>query len=231
MMIPIRSLATLICLSLLPTASALAQQSGPAAMAGTWLLAKESGGKGCTLLLEEGPTIGGFAISGTNGCRAVFPAMVEAYAWEFEDKGTIVLRDIGRQTLARMTPKEDGSLFEAKPPADRAGDPLRMVRATSSGARLPRAADIVATWQLQRPGGPVICTVTFTAAGAAFKVATAPGCDPAIAKLKLVDARWEGSLFILSAPGGGSLSFEPNDKGFGKAAREGGRPLLMVRKP
>jgi hypothetical protein len=139
MMIPIRSLATLICLSLLPTASALAQQSGPAAMAGTWLLAKESGGKGCTLLLEEGPTIGGFAISGTNGCRAVFPAMVEAYAWEFEDKGTIVLRDIGRQTLARMTPKEDGSLFEAKPPADRAGDPLRMVRATSSGARLPTA--------------------------------------------------------------------------------------------
>jgi hypothetical protein len=201
-----------------------------AAVAGIWLIAPEAGGKGCTVNLEEGLTIGGYGVTGNEGCSGGLAKLKDAFAWDFVGPA-LVIRDVAQQTLVRVVPQGAGTYAEDKP----AGARLLMVKAARGVDRIPTASELFGSWQLRRPGGAAICSLTLQntpppGGQESFGLLVADGCDAAVARLKLASWRLEGTLVVLYGTEGGSLSFEPRGAGtFVKAAKEGGKPLNLVK--
>jgi hypothetical protein len=195
------------------------------AQTGRWLIAATNGQPGCVVTLDAGRAIGGRVIRGAESCARTVPIIASAAAWDMGEG--VVLRDATRKTLATFSEDETAILTDSR-------QKLLMVPAVPGVDRLPHADAVFGRWEMRRPGGPPLCTVTFaerpTQAGADTRPLTlAPGCDSAVSRLKLASWRIEGPHLMLYGPDGDSLGFALTAEGFAKRKAEGGRPLLMQR--
>ncbi|MBB6303497.1 AprI/Inh family metalloprotease inhibitor [Rhizobium leucaenae] len=196
--------------------------------AGSWLLAPESGAKGCRLTFETSPASGGYAISGADACATALPAYAKAAAWNFSDDGTLNLMDASQKVVARFQ-EEEGSPWEGED-----GDPTWLLPALGDVDHVPTVASLAGTWQIQQPGGKLICNVTLS--GDADQDGTpkmSPGgdCPADIRDLKLSLWVMEGFGLVMMGTDGSSLSFDMRPDGsFQKSEEEEGEPMVLVRK-
>jgi hypothetical protein len=109
-----------------------------------------------------------------------------------------------------------------------------MVRALPGVDRMPLAATVFGTHDMVRPGGPTICTLallkTLPDGVEGYALTLMPGCDKAVAGLKLASWRIEGPYLMLYGPDGQSLQFVPTPRGFAKSEIEGGKPLDLLKR-
>lgn len=115
------------------------------AQAGTYLVAPEDGASGCRLTLETGEAIGGYSVSGQASCIKPLPALAEAYSWNFDGNGGVILIDATRKVLARFVENE-GSPMKTED-----GAPLLLIAAPDGVDHLPSVTSLAGIWTMQRP--------------------------------------------------------------------------------
>lgn len=202
------------------------------ATAGRWLVAPEAGGRGCIVTLRTGKTIGGRQLDGAEACQGAAAPLVDAAAWDL-DEGGLVFRNALRKRVLGLREQENATYRQDAA----AGKALVMLPAVGNVDRIPNARDLFGRWDLRRPGGPVLCTVGLLdrppAGGEeSYGLTLSKTCDAAIQRLKLASWRIEGLDLMLYGTDGASLALTPRGDGtFAKAAREGGKPLDLVRSP
>ena len=224
--------AILVALSLLAV-PARAQDVSPDILRGylgAWLVAGDDGKPGCRVTLAAGRTVGGRQATPEPACAARLPRVAQAASWSIESG--VILRDAARKPLLAFIEDETTTM------KTREGSPAYyLVQAKAGVDRAPHAPALSGRWSLERPGGPALCVAVLRdrpAPGAeeSFGLAIEPGCDAAVARLKLASWRIEDFRVMLYGRDGQSLAFEPGPDGrFEKVAEERGRPLLMRRLP
>lgn len=220
-----------------PALAALLLLAGPAAAQdespdilrsylGSWLVAGDDGKLGCRVTLAAA----GRQATPEPACAARLPRVAQTRTWSI-DSG-VILRDASRKAILAFVEDETTVM------KTREGSPAYyLVQAKAGVERAPHAPALVGRWSLERPGGPALCVAALRdrpppGADESFALALEPGCDAAVARLKLSSWRIEDFRLMLYGPDGQSLAFEPAADGrFEKAAEERGRPLLMRRLP
>ncbi|AUW41905.1 AprI/Inh family metalloprotease inhibitor [Rhizobium leguminosarum] len=198
------------------------------AQAGTYLVAPEDGAAGCQLTLETGEAIGGYSVSGQDSCIKPLPALAEAYSWNFDGSGGVILIDATRKVLARFVENE-GSPMKTED-----GAPLLLIAAADGVDRLPRFTSLAGIWTMQRPNGERLCGLTLNGrvdADGNVPLSLSGDCAANVARLKLAVWHIEGFGLTLMGPDGSSLGFDMRaDGNFDKSKEEGGKPLSLVRR-
>ncbi len=125
----------------------------------------------------------------------------EISAWNLDGQGGIVLLNPVRRVLFRLAGQEDGSWTATTDNGD-----LALVPSYKGVTAIPTTAGPVGTWQLARPGGKPLCTITLAnepqASGEGnLALTVADGCDKAIAALKLDGWMIEGVTLVLHGQG------------------------------
>ncbi|MDL2400778.1 AprI/Inh family metalloprotease inhibitor [Rhizobium mayense] len=199
------------------------------AQAGIWLLAPESGAKGCRITFETTPAAGGYAISGADACASTLPALAKAAAWNFGEDGTLALTDATQKVVARFQQEEEGSPWEIEE-----GDPMWLLPALGDVDHVPTIASVAGTWEIQQPGGKTICSITLSSdadTDGTPKMSPGSDCPANIGDLKLSLWVMEGFGLVMMGTDGSSLSFDMRPDGsFQKSEEEEGEPLVLVRK-
>ena len=126
------------------------------AQAGAWLLAPESGAKGCRLTFDTNKVTGGYGVTGADACATPLPALSKASAWNFADDGSLAVMDGAGQMLLRFQ-QEEGSPWESE-----SGDPTWLLPALGDVDHVPTVASLAGAWRIQRPDGKPVCDVTLT---------------------------------------------------------------------
>ena len=85
-------------------------------MYGPWVIADESGGKRCNVVLTDEPTIGGSVIHVDPACEKTFPVMADIAAWRLMANWGIDLADAERKTRVRFTTPDNA--YVAEPETD-----------------------------------------------------------------------------------------------------------------
>ncbi|MBB3609165.1 protease inhibitor Inh/omp19 family protein [Rhizobium sp. BK602] len=198
------------------------------AQAGSWLLAPQSGAKGCRLGFETGKAPGGYTVSGADACAAALPALAKASAWNFTDDGSLAILDAAQKVLVRFQ-EEEGS-----PWVSDSGDPMWLLPALGDVDHVPTTAALAGSWQVRQPDGKAICDITLTSEtdqDGTPKMSPASDCPANIADLKLSLWATEGFGLVLMGTDGSSLSFDMQPDGnFKTSDEEEGDPMLLVRK-
>jgi Protease inhibitor Inh len=199
------------------------------ALKGPWLLATDDGKPGCRMTLETAQTIGGYALTLAPDCARNLPRIADASAWS--PHGGMNFSDPTRRRLFKLEEDETGIY---RSPAGETGPVHVLFRPNAGVDRLPTASAVFGEWVMRRPGGEVVCQVRFLdkpppGGQESYSLSLAPGCQQVVAKLKLATWRIETTDLLLYSPDGESLAFVPTATGFAKAAREGGRPLVLER--
>lgn len=202
------------------------------AVTGNWLIATEATGKGCTVTLSAEKAAGGRAFTLLGDCSPPDPVLRQAAAWDFNDKGGVVFRGADGLVVLAFAELPDGSFVET---GKTSGKRLMLVAANEGQERLVTPQLLVGRWQFRRPGGDAICTVVLTnlpfgkeREDRALKFE--PGCDARVMKLQLVKWHVEAALLIMIGAETADLTLVPKADGrFVKAAKEGGKPLELVR--
>jgi len=198
------------------------------AQAGTWLLAPESGAKGCRLTFETSPATGGYAISGADACATALPPLAKATAWNFSDDGSLTLIDATQKVIARFQ-EEEGSPWESEE-----GDPMWLLPAVGDADHVPTIASLAGAWQIQQPDGKAVCSVTLssdTDQDGTPKMSLGGDCPADIRDLKLSLWVMEGFGLVMMGTDGSSLSFDMRPDGsFQISEEEEGEPMVLVRK-
>ncbi|MGO4117850.1 AprI/Inh family metalloprotease inhibitor [Rhizobium ruizarguesonis] len=198
------------------------------AQAGTYLVAPEDGGAGCRLTLETGEAIGGYSLSGQDSCMKPLPVVAEAYSWNFDGNGGVILIDATRKVLARFVENE-GSPMKTED-----GAALLLIAAPDGVDRLPTVSSLAGTWTMQRPDGERLCGVTLNSdvdADGNALLSLSEDCAANVARLKLAVWHIEGFGLTLMSLDGSSLGFDMRaDGNFDKSKEEGGKPLSLVRR-
>lgn len=193
---------------------------------GEWLAVTDDGEPGCRLTLEADCTIGGRVARPAADCAARNPRLADVSAWD--EQSGIRLFDPTRK-LVLVFEEDETTLLKTRGDAGKAA---MLVRAKPGVDRAPFAPALFGTWAMRRPGGPVLCKVTFldkppSGGEESFVLRTDASCDAAVQRLKLVSWRIEDFALMLYGSADASLRFEPSAEGFSKA--EGGKPLNLVR--
>lgn len=217
----------------LASAPTLGQDVAPdilKAQLGEWLVVPEGGGPGCRVVLESRRIGGGMAARPGSDCGAKLPLLADTTSWVMA--GGVTLRNAAGKAILEFGEDETTLLKTAadSPPQ------YFMVQAKPGVDRAPSKAAVVGRWELRRPGGGAICKLRFSdkprgSDSTDDGLEVEPGCDPAVARLKLSSWRVEDFTLMLYGAKDSSLAFEPAQNGFDKAAREGGKPLSLVKAP
>ncbi|GBU17526.1 MULTISPECIES: AprI/Inh family metalloprotease inhibitor [Methylobacterium] len=195
---------------------------------GEWLIATDDGAPGCrvTLLPEKVGAL--YAARPAADCAARDKRLGQVSAWSPEDG--IRLLDAKKRVVLAF--REDETTLMKTLPDE--GPTSMLVRAKPGVDRAPHAPALFGTWVLRRPDGPPLCEVTLLdkppPGGEESFALTVGTCDASVKRLRLASWRVEGFELMLSGTGDGSLALVPTAQGFEKAEREGGKPLVMVRK-
>lgn len=202
------------------------------ATAGIWFLAELPSGRGCNLDLLTDESIGGMAVDAPAACKVQGEAVSEIAAWNFDGDGGLIFLNAVRKVIFRLKEQEDTSYTATTDKGD-----IALVPSFKAVVALPTADRAAGTWQLARPGGKPLCTLTLKNAPQAsgdgnLDLTVAPGCDKTIATLKLDGWMIEGVKLVLHGAGDRSLAFiDDGNDGFDRAPDEKGKPLVMQRKP
>lgn len=198
------------------------------AQAGDWLVAADDGRPGCRVQLKTEKTIGGMVAIPAADCASRIPALADVAAWHMADG--VTLADATRKPVLVFTEDETAILKTRQdgPPT------YYMIQPKAGVDRLPHASAVFGTWQVRRPNGPAICTITFQdrppkGGEESYALALDPACDGAIKRLKLGSWRIEDISLMLYGGDGDGLQFQQTASGFEKVLQKGDRPLQLVR--
>lgn len=197
--------------------------------AGEWLAAADDGRPGCRIRLKTDKTVGGMVAAPAADCASRIPVLAKVEAWHMANG--VTLSDASRKPILVFTEDETAILKtrEGGPPT------YYLVRSKPGVDRLPHASAIFGTWQMRRPKGPAICTVTFRdkppkGGEESYALALDSNCDPAIRKLKLSSWKIEDISLMLYGEEDG-LQFRQTASGYEKVIQGRDRPLELVRQP
>ncbi|MGG6895343.1 MULTISPECIES: AprI/Inh family metalloprotease inhibitor [Rhizobium] len=196
--------------------------------AGTWLVAPESGAKGCRLTFGTNAVSSGYEITGADACATPLPALAKATMWNFTDDGSLAIADATGKLLMRFQ-QEEGSPWQSE-----GGNPTWLLPALGDVDHVPTAASLAGAWRIQRPDGRPVCDITLTTdkdPDGTAKMSPNGDCASEIGDLKLSLWAAEGFGLVMLGSDGSSLSFDMKPDGtFQKSEEEEGEPLLLVRK-
>lgn len=196
--------------------------------AGTWLVAPESGAKGCRLTFGTNAVAGGYDVSGADACATPLPALAKAKVWNFTDDGSLAIADADGKPLMRFQ-QEEGSPWESE-----GGDPTWLLPALGDVDHVPTVDSLAGAWRIQQPDGKPLCDVTLTTdkdQDGTAKMSPGSDCASEIGDLKLSLWANEGFGLVMLGNDGSSLSFDMKPDGtFQKSEEEEGEPLLLIRK-
>ena len=215
-----------------PTPEVTAKPTIPDAktLAANYELASASGDRKCLVTLDAKPTGPGFAIVyDRTQCPQLFGFLTETLAWLPGVAGSIRFVNAAKRTVTEFT-EGVGGQYEALREEDgvyflsnlQFVDPIDM----------PKFADVVGDWNLARPGGPAICTITLTdqtTGEDTFAVVVKEGCDQSITRFG--PTTWfmdRGDIILLSAKQE-RLRFGRQQEGDWAKVPDTPRPLLMAR--
>lgn len=197
------------------------------AQAGDWLVAADDGRPGCRIGLKTAKTVGGMVATPAADCASRVPKLAGVVVWHMS--GGVILSDAMRRPVLTFGEDETAILKtrEGGPPT------YYMFRPKPGIDRVPHASAVFGTWQMRRPKGPAICTVTFherppKGGEESYALTVDPTCDGAIRRLKLGSWRIEDLTLQLYGEEDG-LSFEQTADGYAKTVERGSRPLELVR--
>jgi hypothetical protein len=198
------------------------------AQAGAWLVAPESGAKGCRLTFGTNTVSGGYEITGADACAAPLPALAKVHAWNFTDDGSLAISDAEGKQLMRFQ-QEEGSPWESE-----GGDPTWLLPALGDVDHVPTTESLAGAWRIQTPDGKPVCDITLTTEkdqDGTAKMSPGSDCAAEVGDLKLSLWASEGFGLVMLGNDGSSLSFDMKPDGsFQKSDEEEGEPLLLVRK-
>lgn len=215
-------------LMIVPSAGAAPMSDAIKTSIGDWFIVSDDGKPGCGIALRGERMGAGWRAAPAAACAARLPAVAGAVAWDYD--GGVRLFGPGGKVLLDFQEDETTMMktsFEAKPV-------FFIIKAKPGVERAPFAPALVGNWLLRRPGGPTLCPIALSGAPkdgeTELTLKTGAPCDPAIARLRLDNARVEDVTLMLYGKPETSLRFEPSGpESYAKA--EGGRPLEMVRAP
>ena len=150
---------------------------------GNWEFSNADRDKICTATFKEDRTKIGFKVEFDAICGELFPLVRGVVAWSFPDNDLLRLLDAQGKALVEFSEVEDG-IYEAPTP----GVGLLFLQNPAAAGAPPKPPDQVAgEWALVRGSGKPLCILSLmtTAITDGMAVTVKPGCDPALARLKL----------------------------------------------
>jgi hypothetical protein len=199
-------------------------------LASNYELASGSGDRKCTIILDTKPAGPGFALTYNRAeCNQLFGFLNETLAWLPGVAGSIRFVNGAKRTVTEFT-EGVGGQYEALRDGDGVYFLSNLQIVEPSDA--PKPADVVGDWNLVRPGGGAICTITLTEQSIkedTFAVTVKNGCDQSIARFAPVV--WfldRGDIILLSAKDE-RMRFGRQQEGGWAKIPDTPRPLLLAR--
>jgi len=199
-------------------------------LASNYELASGSGDRKCAITLDAKPGGPGFALIYNRAeCNQLFGFLTETLAWLPGVAGSIRFVNAAKRTVAEFT-EGVGGQYEAL----RDGDGVYFLSNLQlvEPSEAPKLADVVGDWNLARPGGATICTITLTdqpIREEAYAITVKSGCDQSI--VRFAPVVWlldRGDIIFLSAKDE-RLRFGRNQEGGWAKIPDAPRPLLLAR--
>jgi hypothetical protein len=199
-------------------------------LAADYELQSAPGDRKCVVTLETKPVAAGYALAFDRAaCTPLFRFLSDTVAWLPGIAGSIRFVNAAKRTVSEFT-EGVGGQYEALLEGDGVYflTNLQFVQPND----LPTFADAVGEWNISRPNGPAICSLTLTEQAAGddlFKASVKAGCDPAITRFGPV--RWyldRGDIVLLSSRDE-RLRFGRQPEGNWTKIPEQPRPLLLSR--
>jgi hypothetical protein len=198
------------------------------AQSGSWLVAPESGAKGCRLTFDPDKAPGGYGLSGAQACASVLPVLSSAAAWTIGDDGALAIVDRSGKVLMRFG-QEEGSPWETED-----GEPIWLLPALGDIDRVPSTESLAGTWQLETPDGQPLCELALLNEkdeDGNARMSPKSDCPAPVSDMKLSLWTTEGFGLVLMGNEGAALSFDMNAAGsFATSKEEQGPPFVLVRR-
>jgi hypothetical protein len=199
-------------------------------LATNYELASALGDRKCPVALDAKPAGPGFTlVYDKTVCQPLFGFLNETVAWVPGIAGSIRFVNAARRTVSEFT-EGVGGRYEAL----REGDGVYFLVNLQfvDPGEMPQFADLLGEWNLARPGGPPICTISLTDQSTvenAFVVTVKPECDQSVTRFGPVSWMLDrGDIILLSAKGD-RLRFGRQQEGGWAKVPDTPRPLLMAR--
>ena len=199
-------------------------------LAADYQLQSALGDRKCAVTLEAKPIAAGYAlVYDRAACSPLFRFLNDTAAWLPGVAGSIRFVNAGKRTVSEFT-EGVGGQYEALLEGDGVYflTNLQFVQPSD----VPTFADAVGEWNISRPNGPAICSITLSEQAAGddmFKLSVKTGCDPSIVRFGPV--KWyldRGDIILLSAKDE-RLRFGRQPEGNWTKIPEQPRPLWLSR--
>jgi len=197
------------------------------AMIGSWEFSNADRDKICTATFKSDPTKVGFKIEFDKNCAELFPLVSGVAGWTFPENDLLRLVDAQGKALVEFSEVEDG-IYEAPTP----GLGVLFLQNAAAAAPPPKPPEQVAgEWAIVRGNGKPLCRLTLATAAVqdGLALSVKPGCDPAIARLNLVQWRIDGDEVMLVPSRGNPWRFEEVDAKTWRRVPETADAITLVR--
>lgn len=199
-------------------------------LAADYQLQSALGDRKCDIALDAKASGPGHALVFDRAvCLPLFRFLSDTVAWLPGIAGSILFVNTSKRVVSEFT-EGVGGQYEAL----LEGDGVYFLTNTQfvEPSDVTRFSDAVGEWNLSRPDGPAICSLTLTDESAGddlFKVRLKAGCDPAIVRFS--PAKWyldRGDIILLSAKDD-RMRFGRQPEGNWAKIPEMPRPLVLSR--
>jgi hypothetical protein len=199
-------------------------------LAANYELSSAIGDRKCPMTLDVKPAGPGFTlVYDKTLCQPLFGFLNETIAWVPGIAGSIRFVNTAKHTVSEFT-EGVGGRYEAL----REGDGVYFLTNLQfvDPGDAPQFADLLGDWNLARPGGPPICTISLTdqsTADNAFVLAVKPDCDQSITRFGPVSWALDRGDIILFSAKADRLRFGRQPEGGWAKVPDTPRPLLLAR--
>jgi hypothetical protein len=199
-------------------------------LATNYELASALGDRKCAVTLDMRPAGPGFTlVYDKAACQPLFGFLNETVAWVPGIAGSVRFVNAARRTVSEFT-EGVGGRYEAL----REGDGVYFLVNLQfvDPGEMPQFADLLGEWNMARPGGPPICTISLTDQSTvenAFVVTVKPDCDQAVTRFGPVSWMLDRGDILLFSAKGDRLRFGRQQEGGWAKVPDTPRPLLLAR--
>jgi hypothetical protein len=199
-------------------------------LATNYELASALGDRKCAVTLDVRPAGPGFTlVYDKAACQPLFGFLNETVAWVPGIAGSVRFVNAARRTVSEFT-EGVGGRYEAL----REGDGVYFLVNLQfvDPGEMPQFADLLGEWNMARPGGPPICTISLTDQSTvenAFVVTVKPDCDQAVTRFGPVSWMLDRGDILLFSAKGDRLRFGRQQEGGWAKVPDTPRPLLLAR--
>lgn len=199
-------------------------------LATNYELASALGDRKCAVTLDVRPAGPGFTlVYDKAACQPLFGFLNETVAWVPGIAGSVRFVNAAKRTVSEFT-EGVGGRYEAL----REGDGVYFLVNLQfiDPGEMPQFADLLGEWNMARPGGPPICTISLTDQSTvenAFVVTVKPDCDQAVTRFGPVSWMLDRGDILLFSAKGDRLRFGRQQEGGWAKVPDTPRPLLLAR--